>query len=296
MSQLTHPTFAQIIDGLQQERYRLRSRMVEAAAVIVGPIWAGYIVSEELDCAEFRAHIGFKAGGTQRSVVAYWDHDAPCLHTFAEDTYYDSKLAAAPSFGLDIKTCFRNPQLIRVSVSTFPTPHMLISRSLLQVYIALYRGTSALTQFLRGHLCIPPNCVEKLHGITEVSPCAIAVCAVLVSIFLCFSLSAPSFSSSADARQYIFLLSADTEFREIGNNTGINYRGTFQRYHELLMTGLAKSRQSYVDLFQHWNDTLFPGKPTTLKFGVRKTGMLRSQDSMLDELEEDAPAENVDDL
>jgi len=105
---------AQFVDGMQDERHRLRGRIHATALPIVGPTWANHIARGETGCDEFRVYIGFKKNGSDFSHIPYYDHDAPALHAFATDTYYTEKPGTTYAT-LDIKTRFRNPHLKLVS-------------------------------------------------------------------------------------------------------------------------------------------------------------------------------------
>lgn len=131
----------------------------------------------------------------------------------------------------------------------FTLEKVFLNPLLMHVFAAIIRGpTAAIAMANPVKGTIPPtDTMESRHGITHITPGAIAATAVLVR----------------------WVLSADEKLQSRGAMTGVNYDAAFQGYLEYLMAGLWDKKPSVENIIRQWDTTLFPHSGTSL---VRSQG------------------------
>ena len=123
--------------------------------------------------------------------------------------------------------------------------------------------------------------MARIHGIYNITPGAIAACAILVRS--CTSYNLPIWPSTK-AR---WALSADDTLHEVGSNTGIRYFNDFEEYLTLLETGLRQKKKSVLNIIKQWDEKIFPDSGSSLvrsgespgSIGLKKAMDLLAADS-----------------
>ena len=123
-------------------------------------------------------------------------------------------------------------------------------------------------------------------GIHEVTPGAIALTAIIVSIFL-FCRNTFSLCSLNTIPQAHFFLSPDTDFGKMGNASGIMYSKSFQVYKNMLKKD--PSSGIWGRIFLEYNTYLFSTLPTFTNSPVFDNGNYTLElEEFMNRLEEDA--------
>ncbi|KAJ7092945.1 hypothetical protein B0H15DRAFT_776958 [Mycena belliarum] len=199
--------------GVTTQRSNTSTRLRKVAGPAIFDCSPSDLLLPETRVEKFKEHIGWHS--EEDTGGAYSTLDVPILHEDETAVY-------------DIKTCFLNPCLMRVSL-----------------YASIIRGPSAATAMLQNEkqggsdtvITIPnTETMEQIFGMDHTEPGAIAGSAVLA----------------------IWTLSGDTKLRERGDKTNIDYNTLFDQYLEILTVGLRDKSRSILNVFREWDRAIFP--------------------------------------
>ncbi|KAJ7601707.1 hypothetical protein DFH06DRAFT_1352165 [Mycena polygramma] len=145
----------------------------------------------------------------------------------------------------DIDTCFLAPCLMRlygalIRGATFATDMLELERKIQDGY-----DGPKIVLNVRGS-----ETMERIFALDHTEPGAIAGSAVLA----------------------IWALSGDTELRDRGDRTNIDYDALFDQYLEILTVGLREKSRAILNVFKEWDTTLFPNSERVKKSGSGGNG------------------------
>lgn len=148
------------MNGLRTQRYNTAHRIRHTCASILGASETD-LLKPDIRKAKFREEIGWISETGVYSTI-----DVPILHKNWHGKY-------------SLSSVFLNMKLMGVSLS-----HLLVvylNRHFTQVYVALIRGPRAGKLFMDGEVIHPQTeTMAVIHNIRNITPGAIALCAILV--------------------------------------------------------------------------------------------------------------------
>ncbi|KAJ7486612.1 hypothetical protein FB451DRAFT_1227644 [Mycena latifolia] len=149
--------------------------------------------------------------------------------------------------------------------------HLFRGKLLLEVYVSLIRGPRGADGLFEGKSKLPQaKCLERIHKITGITPGGIVTAGILA----------------------IWLLSADTQLVQVGDETTIDYGLRHRLYIRRIREGLRDKKAWALGLIEYWNRILFPNADKSSDRGAAGDELVEDEEE-LDDIFAQAPSAPV---